>query len=128
MEMTEKDWSVANRMAGELVSRDCDPNEVAKAFAYLRTHPKDPRRFFEFLKTLVDHGRFLVRSGRTLDYYRALQEVCNQHLGQYRSDPKRMAQVLGWAVRLMRYYMLQTPAPSPKERPGQRGPHRRGRG
>jgi len=99
-------WRSAQVIARELVQRDCDPNEVQKAFVYLRTH-NDPERFFRFLNTLVEHGRFLVRSKRTLDYYRAVLEVCRRHLGAYRSDVAAMQQVLGWALRLMRFHIAQ---------------------
>jgi hypothetical protein len=60
-------WQTAETIARELIKRQCDPNEVQKAFVYLRTH-KDGQRFFHSLNALVQHGRFLVRSGRTLDY------------------------------------------------------------
>jgi hypothetical protein len=120
MLMTGQKWGVADQIARELARRDCDPNEVAKAFVHLRTHRKDTRRFFDFLKTLADRGQFLVRSRRTLDYYRDLQEVCNMHLAQYRSDPDGMAQVLGWAVRLMRYYVALRPAEPARPSPGQK--------
>ena len=104
--MDDKMWQSADAIARELARRDCDPNEVHKALVYLRTH-KDGERFFRFLSTLVQHGRFLVRSGRTLDYYKDIQEVCERNLGAFRSDTAAMGQVLGWAVRLMRYHMAQ---------------------
>ena len=57
---------------------------------------------------MVKNGQHLVRTGRTLDYYRDIQDVCQQHLGSYRNAKEKkaeeMAQILGWAVRLMRYY------------------------
>ena len=119
IEMTESMWRTAHAIARELVQRDCDPNEVQKAFVYLRTH-RDGERFFHFLNALVQHGRFLVRSSRTLDYYKAMLEVSRRHLGAYRSDAGAMQQVLGWAVRLMRFYMAQEsqdPTSGPLSRP-----------
>jgi hypothetical protein len=129
--MTESMWQIAHTIARDLVQRECDPNEVQKAFVYLRTH-KDGERFFRFLNTLVQHGRFLVRSGRTLDYYRAMLEVCQQHLTPYRGNAEAMAQLLGWAVRLMRFYMAQPtetpprPAPRPRQPQQRRDRQRRG--
>lgn len=114
-------WRAADAIARELVQRECDPNEVQKAFVYLRTH-KDGERFFHFLNTLVHHGRFLVRSSRTLDYYKATLEVCQRHLGAYRSDAATMQQVLGWAVRLMRFYMAQQVRDAPAVTPPRRQP------
>lgn len=124
-------WRVADVVARELVERDCDPNEVQKAFVYLRTH-KDGERFFRFLNMLVQHGRFLVRSSRTLDYYKVMLEVCRRHLTGYRSDAAAMQQVLGWAVRLMRFYIAQQvheihEAPMPRRQPPQQRQQRRRR-
>ena len=129
--MTQSMWRTAHAIARELVQRDCDPNEVQKAFVYLRTH-RDGERFFHFLEALVQHGRFLVRSSRTLDYYRAMLEVGRRHLTGYRSDAEAMQQVLGWAVRLMRFYMAQEAqdlrgGPPPRRQPPQQRQQRRPR-
>lgn len=131
IDITEDLWRVADTIARELVERDCDPNEVQKAFVYLCTH-NDGERFFHFLNTLVQHGRFLVRSSRTLDYYKAMLEVCRRHLGAHRSNAATMQQVLGWAVRLMRFYMAQQAqdaagAPPPRWQPSQHRQQRRRR-
>lgn len=97
----------AKTVALMLVNRDVDINELAKVAAYLRTH-LDGTQLFRLLDTMVKDGRYLVRSGRTLDYYRDIRDVCQQHLNTYRNakgvKAKEMAEVLGWAVRLMRYY------------------------
>lgn len=124
--MRVQDWQIAHAIARDLVKRDCDPNEVQKAFVYLRTH-KDGEGFFRFLNAFVLHGRFLMRSGRTVDYYRALLEVCKRHLVPHRADAEAMQQVLGWAIRLMRFYMAQGAQTTPprRQQPQQRGQHRR---
>lgn len=122
-------FQTARSIARDLVQRDCDPNEVQKAFVYLRTH-KDGERFFSFLNTLVKHGRFLVRSGRTLNYYKAILEVCQRHLNDYRSNVEAMQQVLGWGARLMRFYMAKQIGTSPStQTPGRQSgrPQRRKR-
>lgn len=119
--MNDADWRCAHTIARELARRGTDPNEAQKAFAYLRTH-KDPERFFRFLNTLVTHGRILVRTGRTLDYNRTvLLKVCEQHLRPYARDPALMRKILGWAVRLLRFYVAQSAGTTPtREAPGQR--------
>jgi hypothetical protein len=125
-------WRSADAIARELVQRECDPNEVQKAFVYLRTH-NDGERFFQFLSTLVQHGRFLVRSRRTLDYYKTMLEVCRRHLSAYRSDVAAMKEVLGWTLRLMRFYVAQqvqempTTPPPRRQTTQRRGQQRRGR-
>jgi len=112
--MRANDLSVSQQIAQELVKSRTDVNELAKAFTYLRTHP-DGRQFFAFLGTLVSEGGYLVRSGRTLDYYREIRRVCEKYLKPYQDKPDEMAQILGWAVRLMRYYAIEpTLAPPPK--------------
>lgn len=97
--------SVADKMAREWVERGTDPNEVAKALTCLRGHPDGPG-FFRYLRTVQENGGAVVRSGRTLQYYYAIHEVCHRHLRDYQDDPKKMAFILGWAVRLMRYHKV----------------------
>jgi hypothetical protein len=111
--MTDPIFQTAHAMARELVQRDCDPNEVHKAFVYLRTH-KNGDQFFRLLTSMVQNGRFLVRSGRTLDYYKTILDVCQRYLTNYRADAEKMTQILGWAVRLMRYYMSEQLQSAPR--------------
>lgn len=134
--MQQQDFQTAQAMAQVWIRQRTDPNEVAKSLRYLTEH-QDGRRFFRYLRTVVQEGRAVVRSGRSLDYYRQIEQVCHQHLASYDGDPKRMAQILGWAVRLMRYYAVepdltppQPPSPptTPKEHrvpaPPKERPHR----
>ena len=105
--MNDDVTACAATIARALAQRDTDPNELAKVATYLRTH-LDGVQFFRLLDTMVKNGQHLVRTGRTLDYYRDIQDVCQQYLGPYRNAKEKkaeeMAQILGWAVRLMRYY------------------------
>jgi hypothetical protein len=118
---------LSEQIAQELVRSQTDPNEVAKAFTYLRTHQDDGRKFFDLLAIMVKEGGYLVRSGRTLDYYREIRRVCDKYLRGYQDKPDQMAYILGWAIRLMRYYQVEPsltplqplPSPRPKvEKPG----------
>jgi hypothetical protein len=107
--MTEADWQVAHAIAQTLVKQETDVNEVGKAIAYLRNavnqHPSDAgTRFFQYLETLVNHGRTIGHSDRTLDYYRTIEQTCKVYLFPYQSKPNRMLYLLGWVARLMRYY------------------------
>jgi len=112
----------ADQMARTWVKQQTDPNEIAKALRYLRDHKNGPR-FFRYLRTVVDEGRAVVRSGRTLDYYRQIELVCRHHLSPYRDDPETMAHILGWAARLMRYYRVAPNLPQPpKVTPARRAP------
>ena len=97
---------IAERIAHEFTQSRTDVNELAKTFTHLRTH-KNGREFFKLLGTMVTDGGYLVRSGRTLDYYREIHRVCDKYLRDYRDKPDEMAQILGWAIRLMRYYAAE---------------------
>jgi cold shock CspA family protein len=118
--MQTQHFDIAQVMARTWVKQHTDPNEVAKALRYLRDHKSGPR-FFRYLQTVVDEGRAVVRSGRTLDYYRQIEQVCRQHLSPYRDDPETMAQILGWAVRLMRYHRVEPNLPQPPKATPTRG-------
>jgi hypothetical protein len=111
--MDEKDWSIAHEIAFELVDKGTDANEVANVYAFLRQH-RNREQFFILLNRLINSGRALVRSKRTLDYYRNIQDACNRHLKDI-SDIRRLAEILGWTVRLMRFYKFE-----PRETRGQK--------
>ena len=76
--------------------------------------------FYDYLDTIVAEGRAVVRSGRTLGYYRAIREACYKHLKPYQDDPETMAWILGWAARLMRYYAVEDRLGKPVRRPHRR--------
>ena len=107
--MTEADWATAHKIAQNLVTQGTDVNELGKAIAYLRNainqkQPDAGKRFFQYLKTLVNQGRSIGHSGRTLDYYRSIDKNCSDYLRDYQSKPDMMLHTLGWVARLMRYY------------------------
>jgi hypothetical protein len=111
--MKESDWQLAKAIARELVDRETDVNEFQKAISYARIQAAVPdgnvgEKFFALLEAMLRDGRYLVRSGRTMDYYRNLQLVCGQYLKEYRKaagdDGNRLVEILGWAARFMRYY------------------------
>lgn len=110
---------MAEKIALELAGSKTDPNEVAKVLSHLVTH-RNGHEIFTFLRTVVQDGRAVIRSGRTLDYYREIRRVCDKYLSPYRDKPDEMAQILGWAVRLMRYYRVEPSLAPPKAPPVRR--------
>jgi CspA family cold shock protein len=122
--MQQRLLALADKMARLLDSQGTDVNEVSKCVAFLRDNP-DGVRFFDYLDTVIEDGRAVVRSGRTLDYYRSIRHVCREHLKPYKDDPKTMAQVLGWVARLMRYYAVESRVER-LARPAQEGERRTG--
>jgi len=109
--ITEDQWQMAHTIARELVEAGADVNELGKAIAYLRSAINRDSinagtQFFKFLRTLVSHGKEIGHSGRTIDYYRNLDKVCNIYLRSKETDCQGMLQSLCWAARLMRYYKV----------------------
>ncbi|MFN6519172.1 MAG: hypothetical protein RMY29_032415 [Nostoc sp. CreGUA01] len=107
--LTEAESQLAHNLAITLVKEDTDVNEVGKVIAYLRSivdQPDAGRRFFTYLKTLVTNGRQIGHSGRTTDYYRSIERACNQYLQNEQKNAQKMLKILGWAMRLMRYYKV----------------------
>ena len=96
-----KNLYTTTSLAADLAGARVDPNEAQKALAYLRTK-KDSRQFFDYLRAINKDGRAVIRSGQTLGYYRDLLAACERHLRGMQAD--EMAQTLGWAIRLLRYY------------------------
>lgn len=111
--MIQANWALADEIAVELVNRETDVNEVQKVATHARvvaerSPAKVGERLFTLLGTMTRDGRYLVRSGRTLDYYRDLRDVCERSLRDYRVTTAErgweLVSILGWAARLMRYY------------------------
>jgi cold shock CspA family protein len=124
--MSEEQYlDTADAIAQTLVGSRVDPNEVASVLTSLRDM-NDGKRFFLFLETVVREGQAVVRSGRTLDYYRHILEVCLEHLTPYEEKPDEMARILGWAIRLMRYYRVEGAADRGMRTHKRTGPRRPG--
>ena len=105
--LTGPQWQAAHEIAVELVKSETDVNELGKVIAYLRAAVSKPdagSKFFKFIKTLVSNGKQIGHSGKTLDYYRSIENACDLFLRDYQADGLAMLQVLGWTSRLMRYY------------------------
>jgi hypothetical protein len=112
------DLQVAQLLAADLAGANVDVNEAQKALAYMLTQEK-PRQFFDYLRTINRHGYTVVRSNRTIGYYRDLQAACERHLDGMEID--EMRQTLGWALRLLRYYKAVPDAePDRYEAPAER--------
>lgn len=96
----------ADGIARMLNERRTDVNELVKCIGFIREHSSG-ELFFKYLDTVISEGRSVVRSGRTLDYYRDIREACQSLVTDYRDEPEKLALTLGWATRLMRYYAAQ---------------------
>ncbi|MBV6626152.1 MAG: hypothetical protein KI793_24990 [Rivularia sp. (in: Bacteria)] len=107
--LTEIESQIANNIAITLVQENTDVNEFGKAIAYLRSiinQPDAGTRFFTYLKTLVNHGRQIGHSSKTLGYYRNIEHTCSKYLQNYQKNAHSMLKIMGWAMRLMRYYRV----------------------
>ena len=109
--------NIATALAADLADARVDPNEAQKALAYLRSK-RDGKQFFDYLRAINRNGRVVIRSGQTLGYYRDLLAACERHLRGM--DAVKMAQTLGWAIRLLRYYRAVPSAPRPSSTTSQR--------
>ena len=107
--LTKTEWDAAVAVAQELAASECDPNEAAKLLSYLRAK----LNVASFQKILNAREAILaktsmnvpfVRSGRTARHWTSISKMwknCSQLLPQ---DAERLLLLLGWAVRIMRYY------------------------
>jgi len=105
-EISGHDLELAAQIARSLVERNVDPNEVQKCVGFI-INQSDGEAFFEYLATIMRDGRSVIRSGRTHDYYRHIQAASQEYLADYKKQPEKMAVLLGWAARLMRYYAVK---------------------
>lgn len=112
MTLTDTDWDATHAIAKTLVKDDTDVNELGKVIAYLRSainqNSNDAvSRFFKYLKTLVKNGKQIEHSGRSLPYYRSIDQACSAYLKGYQGDAETLLEILGWSARLMRYYKVE---------------------
>lgn len=111
-ELTGPQWQIADAIARQLVLDGTDVNELQKAIAYLRSIVSEEnagKRFFDYLKTLVRHGKTIGHSKRTEGYYSSLDEVCSHYLTDYQDDIFKLLYLLGWVARLAKYYKDGSP-------------------
>jgi hypothetical protein len=94
--------ATAYALAADFAGSEIDPNEAQKALAFLRS-TRNPQQFFAYLRAITRDGRIVIRSGRTLTYYREMLAACERHLSGM-EDADEMLHTLGWSIRLLRYY------------------------
>jgi hypothetical protein len=112
----------AATLARDLAGRDLDPNVVAQAFTSLRVllnraddSTRSQRdaftRWWRWLDTVTGSGAdAVVRSRKTVSYFRTTRTVCKTHLDKL--EPKDALSTLAWAIQLMRYYQSNPNAPT----------------
>lgn len=106
--MNNANLQLAHAIAERLVRANTDHNELSKASAYLN-QTRDAKAFFTWLDWMATPrvSEKLARSRQTPEYYRQIRDAC-QSLRQI-DKVEEMAQILGWAVRLMRYMPYARP-------------------
>lgn len=115
MPYIEPDFPIAEALAADLAGAQVDPNEAQKSLAYLRGKPGDGRALFAYLDTVVSYGDAVIRSGRTLSYYKDLQRACKRHLQPLQQDYDKLLRTFAWSLRLLRYYRTVPDAAEEKQ-------------
>ena len=128
--MDKKQWTIAHDIAFDLVDGGTDPNEFGKVVAFMRRHQGDnnaKNRLTSLVQRLANSHNALIRSRQTQRFYRNIQEACQEHLRGI-NETTELLLILGWSLRLMRYYRVEpkraaeeqrAPRPTPKSKPTQ---------
>ena len=107
--MDKKQWEIAHDIAFDLVDWGTDPNELGKVIAFIRRHQGESdakNRLMTLVQRLANTRNALIRSRQTQRFYRNIQEACEKHLHNI-SDTGEILIILGWSLRLMRYYRVE---------------------
>ncbi|NJN15449.1 MAG: hypothetical protein HC822_03715 [Oscillochloris sp.] len=104
IEQNEIDFARAELLAADLAGSQVDANEAQKALAYLRSKRGDGKALFTYLQAVVSNGQVVVRSRRTIDYYRNLQSACERHLRSLQGDYEQLLATYAWSLQILRYY------------------------
>lgn len=124
-DLTNTQWQIAEIIAYELAQEQSEINlrsrsrsnsdgiltETKKVISYLRDLNTNAS-LFQYLETWVRHGKDAGHGNDLVNYYKAIDSICREHLLSYRDDPGTSLRVLGWATRLYRYYKA-----NPEEQP-----------
>ena len=108
-QMNETQWKIAHNLAFDLVDWGTDPNELGKVIAFVRRHQDDTdakSRLMLLVQRLASSRNALIRSRQTQEYYKNIQQVCEEYLYDI-SEPAELLLILGWSLRLMRYYRAE---------------------
>ena len=119
--MEEKQWSSAHDIAFELVDRGTDPNELGKVIAFVRQNKAESDikdRLTSLVQRLSSTRNALIRSHQTQRFYRNIQESFEEHLHDI-EDTTELLLILGWSLRLMRYYRVEPKRAVEEQRPQQ---------
>ena len=107
--MDKRQWEIAHDIAFDLVDWGTDPNELGKVIAFIRRYKGESdakSRLMSLVQRLANTQNALIRSRQTQRFYRNIQEACQKHLRDI-SDTNEILTVLGWSLRLMRYYRVE---------------------
>lgn len=107
--MDKKQWSIAHDIAFNLVDWDTDPNELGKVVAFMRRYKGESNaknRLISLVQRLANTRNALIRSRQTQRFYQNIQKACETHLHDV-SDTGEILTILGWSLRLMRYYRVE---------------------
>ncbi|MGI0493505.1 hypothetical protein ACN4EG_17115 [Alkalinema pantanalense CENA528] len=107
--MKKRDWQVVDRLARYWVEQRTDDTEVRRLVSYLRQliqrgEAMAGYRMFEYVRVLKMNGAAMQRSNQTTVHYEEICEGFEEFLEDYRGEPQRLLEVLGWTGRVMRYY------------------------
>ncbi len=119
--MDKKQWSIAHDIAFDLVDWGTDPNELGKVVAFMRHHKDEgeaKNRLMSLIQRLANTRNALIRSRQTQRFYRNIQEACETHLHDV-NDTGEILTILGWSLRLMRYYRVEPERAVEEQRPQQ---------
>ena len=120
--MDKKQWSIAHDIAFDLVDWGTDPNELDKVIAFVRSYQNDSevknRLFIPYSavgKYSETHSSVVVRrSGIIRISKRHVRNISMTSV--IRVD---ILTILGWSLRLMRYYRVEPKRATEEQRPPQ---------
>lgn len=119
--MKKKQWTIAHNVAFDLVDWGTDPNELGKVIAFLRRNKQEndmKAKLTSLVQRLSNTRNALIRSRQTQRFYHNIQEAIEKHLHGI-EDTKELLLILGWSLRLMRYYRVEPKRAVEEQRPQQ---------
>ena len=109
MALTGQQWNTVYRLASELVVlHQTSANEVEKVARAIRSGRLGPEEASAWLDARVRYATYFSRSRRSVAHIWTIKALVELLVHDAQGDMRRVAEMLGWVARLMRYYQHQS--------------------
>lgn len=122
-DLNSNQWQIADAIAYQLAQEQIAINtrtrsnsdglltEAKKVISYLQDL-NTQGNLFDYLEAWIKFGKDAGHGNSIVEYYKTIRDICQSPLNPYAKQPQTLLEILGWAVRLSKYYKAHPEAES----------------